>query len=193
MVGFSTSRWLVHVDENATGTISEYSKGILMVCQHLYQQHNIDQYLTMNEIISSNNYINTNFYKCYNRLHKWHNPSINGPEILDYHKLLIVTSFSCILIAITSLLITQFVNTERSYDKIQFSKCIVNCLLAANIITCILALTTLTLFFGFERLQNIIDYGYSFWSFVAGTCCIFLCCILIGVFRIDVEFEFRRY
>jgi uncharacterized membrane protein (DUF485 family) len=57
----------------------------------------------------------------------------------------------------------------------------------------VLALVTLALFLGFERLQTITAYGFSFWSFVAGTCCIFISCILTAVYRIDVEFEFRRY
>jgi hypothetical protein len=87
----------------------------------------------------------------------------------------------------------------------------IECLLIANILTgmsilfvlitllsfslCIvvLALITLALFLGFERLQTITAYGFSFWSFVAGTCCIFISCILTAVYRIDVEFEFRRY
>ena len=59
--------------------------------------------------------------------------------------------------------------------------------------TVILALITLALFLGFERLQSIIIYGYSFWVYVAGTCAAFLSCILTAVYRIDVEFEFRRY
>ena len=57
----------------------------------------------------------------------------------------------------------------------------------------VLALITLALFLGFERLQTITAYGYSFWAFVAGTCCVFVSCILTAVYRIDVEFEFRRY
>jgi hypothetical protein len=57
----------------------------------------------------------------------------------------------------------------------------------------VLALVTLALFLGFERLQTITAYGYSFWSFVAGACCVFVSCILTAVYRIDVEFEFRRY
>jgi uncharacterized membrane protein (DUF485 family) len=57
----------------------------------------------------------------------------------------------------------------------------------------VLALVTLALFLGFERLQTITAYGFSFWSFVIGTCCVFISCILTAVYRIDVEFEFRRY
>ena len=59
--------------------------------------------------------------------------------------------------------------------------------------TVVLALVTLALFLGFERLQTITAYGFSFWAFVAGTCCVFISCILTAVYRIDVEFEFRRY
>ena len=59
--------------------------------------------------------------------------------------------------------------------------------------TVVLALVTLALFLGFERLQTITAYGFSFWSFVVGTCCVFISCILTAVYRIDVEFEFRRY
>ena len=65
--------------------------------------------------------------------------------------------------------------------------------LSLSLSSVILALITLALFLGFERLQSIIFYGYSFWVYVAGTSSAFLSCILTAVYRIDVEFEFRRY
>ncbi|CAF1142896.1 unnamed protein product [Rotaria sordida] len=162
ILGISTSRWLVYVNEDSTGIINEYSKGILINCHRFYRSRNVDQYLIMNNLTSSNNYINRNVYICFNHLYKWYNSSINGPELLNYHKVLIGISFGCIFIAIISLLLTQCINTERSFYNIHLSKRIVNYLLITNILTGILALITLILFFGFEYLQNIINYGYSF-------------------------------
>ncbi|CAF5087324.1 unnamed protein product [Rotaria magnacalcarata] len=69
----------------------------------------------------------------------------------------------------------------------------VECLLVFDILSVVLALITLALFLGINGLQTLTAYGFSFWSFVAGTCCVFLSCIVTAVYRIDVEFEFRRY
>ncbi|CAF0827024.1 unnamed protein product [Rotaria sp. Silwood1] len=102
-------------------------------------------------------------------------------------------SFGCVFAAIIALLLTQLINTNASFNNFRFSKRMVECLLIADILTVVLALITLALFLGFERLQTLTAYGFSFWSFVAGTCCIFISCILTAVYRIDVEFEFRRY
>ncbi|CAF3768714.1 unnamed protein product [Rotaria sordida] len=141
ILGITTSRWLILIDNNTDHIIREKSNGIVSFCQRLYRQGNTDNYLTVNNGTSSiDKNIYDDAYICYNRLLKWHNASIIGPEL-----------------------------------------------------SVVLALITLALFLGFERLQTLTAYGYSFWSFVAGTCCIFISCILTAVYRIDVEFEFRRY
>ncbi|CAF1456770.1 unnamed protein product [Adineta steineri] len=184
--GISTPRWLVYINENTNGIISEYSHGIIENCRRFYQHSNDNA--TYNNI-----HINDNAYICFNYLYKWHNTSRNGYDLPDYQKILIGISFSCICIAVISLLLTQLINIKIPFYKIHFSKRIIDCLLITNILTAILAMITLTLFFGFEHLQHILNCGYSFWLFVMGTCCIFVCCILIAIFRIDVEFEFHRY
>jgi len=85
----------------------------------------------------------------------------------------------------------MFIDCEYSYRYVEFS--FLNKLKNFFVPKVVLALVTLALFLGFERLQTITAYGFSFWSFVAGTCCVFVSCILTAVYRIDVEFEFRRY
>ncbi|CAF4891879.1 unnamed protein product [Rotaria sp. Silwood1] len=115
--GISTPRWLIYLNENTTGTINEYSKGILIICHRFYRSYNVDQYSIMNNLTNNNNYIYNNIYICFNRLYKWYNSSISGPELLS-----------------------------------------------------VLTLIILALFFGFEHLQNMINYGSSFWSFLTGTC-----------------------
>ncbi|CAF2397857.1 unnamed protein product [Rotaria sp. Silwood2] len=141
LLGITTSRWLVIVDNNTSYISSENSNGIVSSCQRLYRQGNTDKYITVNnETNSINQYIYDDAYVCFNRLLKWYNASMVGPELLV-----------------------------------------------------VLALITLALFLGFERLQTLTAYGFSFWSFVAGTSCVFISCILTAVYRIDVEFEFRRY
>lgn len=136
---------------------------------------------------------------------------------IDYQKVLIGISFASGLMSIVSLFLTQLLKTNASFHNLSCSKRIIEFLLITTILTgrsnsssielndhlkfivlfyiplVILALITLALFLGFERLQNIIFYGYSFWVYVAGTCSAFVSCILTAVYRIDVEFEFRRY
>jgi len=196
ILGITTSRWLVFVDDNTPNLTSERSNGIISSCQRLYRQGNTDQYSTINNLTSStssSNSIYDDAYVCFNRLLKWHDASIIGPELLDYQKVLIGISFGCVFVSIIALLLTQLINTNASFHNLLLSKRMIEFLLIANILTVVLALVTLALFLGFERLQTITAYGFSFWSFVAGTCCIFISCILIAVYRIDVEFEFRRY
>ncbi|CAF0808235.1 unnamed protein product [Adineta steineri] len=197
VLGITTSRWLVLIDDdNINNITSERSNGIITSCQRLYRQNNLDQYSYVYNITSSSrmNYnIYDDAYVCFNRLFKWHNESINGPDLLEYQKVIIGVSFSCIFIGVIALLFTQTINTHGSFHNIRFSKCMIDCLLITTILTVVLALITVALFLGFERLQTITVYGYSFWSFVAGTCCVFVSCILTAVYRIDVEFEFRRY
>jgi hypothetical protein len=83
ILGVSTSRWLVFVDDNTTNLTSERSNGIISSCQRLYRQGNTDQYSTINNLTtSSNNSIYDDAYICFNRLLKWHNTSIIGPELL---------------------------------------------------------------------------------------------------------------
>jgi hypothetical protein len=55
--------------------------------------------------------------------------------ITDYQKVLIGTSFGCVFIAVISLILTQFINTEASFYKIRLSKRIIDCLLITNILT----------------------------------------------------------
>ncbi|CAF0804694.1 unnamed protein product [Adineta ricciae] len=196
ILGVTTSRWLVFLDENSNSMITERSNGILTSCQRLYRQNNLEQYSIVYNLTSSSRDIQNIYddaYVCFNRLLKWHNSSISGPDLLDYQKVLIGVSFACVFVGIIALVFTQTINTNASFDNIRFSKCMIECLLIANILTVVLALITLALFLGFERLQTITAYGYSFWAFVAGTCCVFVSCILTAVYRIDVEFEFRRY
>jgi hypothetical protein len=81
ILGITTSRWLVLVDDNTTTNNSERSNGIISSCQRLYRQNNTDQYSTVNNSTSSNS-IYDDAYVCYNRLLKWHNTSILGPELL---------------------------------------------------------------------------------------------------------------
>lgn len=195
ILGVTTSRWLVFNDDTSNSLLNERSIGIISSCQRLYRQGTTDQYSTINNFTTtgSTNSIYDDAYVCYNRLLKWHHTSINGPELLDYQKVLIGVSLACIFVAVIALLLTQLIQTHASLHNLQFSKRIIECLLIANVLTVVLALITLALFLGFERLQTITAYGFSFWSFVAGTCCIFISCILTAVYRIDVEFEFRRY
>jgi hypothetical protein len=83
ILGVTTSRWLVFVDDNTTDITSERSNGIISSCQRLYRQGNMDQYSTINNLTtSSSNSIYDDAYVCYNRLLKWHNASIIGPDLL---------------------------------------------------------------------------------------------------------------
>jgi len=83
ILGVTTSRWLVFVDDNTTNMTSERSNGIISSCQRLYRQGNTDQYSTINNSTSSiSNSVYDDAYVCFNRLLKWHNASIIGPELL---------------------------------------------------------------------------------------------------------------
>ena len=61
---------------------SEQSNGIVVSCQRLYHDDNTDKYLAA---IKSTSRISDNIYDdayvCFNRLFKWHNSSISGPEL----------------------------------------------------------------------------------------------------------------
>jgi hypothetical protein len=83
ILSISTSRWIVYTNKNSIGTISEYSNGIIVICQRFYHQGNTDRYSFINNSIGSNSSINDEVYVCFNRLSKWYNPSINGPELLS--------------------------------------------------------------------------------------------------------------
>ena len=76
-MGIATPRWLIYVNENPTGVVNEHLNGIVKICQRLYRQGNTDQYSS-----KSNTYMSGNAYICFNYLFKWHNASINGPELL---------------------------------------------------------------------------------------------------------------
>lgn len=85
ILGVTTSRWLVFVDDNTTNITSERTNGIITSCQRLYRQGNTDQYSTLNNLTTTNNSSNSVYddaYVCFNRLLKWHNASIIGPELL---------------------------------------------------------------------------------------------------------------
>jgi hypothetical protein len=81
-LGITTARWLVFVDETTTSLTSEHSNGIISSCQRLYHQDNTDQYSTINNLTSSSNSAYDDAYVCFNRLLKWHNASIIGPDLL---------------------------------------------------------------------------------------------------------------
>jgi hypothetical protein len=84
ILGITTSRWLILADDNNTANITtENSNGIISSCQRLYRQGNTDQYSTVyNSTNSSSDSIYDDAYVCFNRLLKWHNASIAGPELL---------------------------------------------------------------------------------------------------------------
>jgi hypothetical protein len=85
VLGITTSRWLILVDNNINNITSERSNGIISSCQRLYHQSHTDQYSTIyNSSISSrsSSSIYDDAYVCFNRLLKWHNASIIGPELL---------------------------------------------------------------------------------------------------------------
>lgn len=83
ILGVTTSRWLVFIDNNTPDIMSERTNGIISSCQRLYRQGNTDQYSTINNLTtSSNNSIYDDAYICFNRLLKWYNASIIGPELL---------------------------------------------------------------------------------------------------------------
>jgi hypothetical protein len=80
ILGVTTSRWLVFVDDNTNNVTSERSNGVISSCQRLYRQGNLDQYSTINNSTTSSEYDDA--YVCFNRLLKWHNASVIGPELL---------------------------------------------------------------------------------------------------------------
>ncbi|CAF0827042.1 unnamed protein product [Rotaria sp. Silwood1] len=83
ILGITTSRWLVLIDNNTNHITSENSNGIVSSCQRLYRQGNTDKYLTVNNATNINDInIYDDAYVCFNRLLKWHNASIVGPELL---------------------------------------------------------------------------------------------------------------
>jgi len=84
ILGVTTSRWLVFVDDNTTNVTSERSNGIISSCQRLYRQGNLDQYSTISNSTTTSEYDDA--YVCFNRLLKWHNASIIGPELLGKPK-----------------------------------------------------------------------------------------------------------
>jgi hypothetical protein len=53
----------------------------------------------------------------------------------DYQKALIGISFGCVFVAVISLLLTQLIDTEASFYKINLSKRIVDYLLITDILT----------------------------------------------------------
>ena len=53
----------------------------------------------------------------------------------DYQKVLIGVSFGCVFIGIIALILTQTINTTASFDNIRFSKCMIEFLLIASILT----------------------------------------------------------
>ncbi len=77
ILSISTSRWIVYSNKNSIGTISEQSIGIIVICQQFYRQNNVDLHPSINNTTS-----NDKVYTCFNRLFKWYNSSINGPELL---------------------------------------------------------------------------------------------------------------
>ena len=90
ILGVTTSRWLVFLDENSNSVITERSNGILTSCQRLYRQNNLEQYSTVYNLTSSSRDIQNLYddaYVCFNRLLKWHNSSISGPDLLGKLKL----------------------------------------------------------------------------------------------------------
>jgi hypothetical protein len=83
ILGITTSRWLVLTDDNTGNMTTEHSNGIISSCQRLYRQGSTDQYSTVNNSTSSSSdSIYDDAYVCFNRLLKWHNASITGPELL---------------------------------------------------------------------------------------------------------------
>jgi hypothetical protein len=83
ILGVTTSRWLIFIDDSMTNITSEHSIGIISSCQRLYRQGNTDQYTPINNLTSStSNSVYDDAYVCFNRLLKWYNASIIGPELL---------------------------------------------------------------------------------------------------------------
>jgi hypothetical protein len=80
IVGTTTPKWLVFIDRNDFNFECEHTIGIIATCQRLYRQGIADQYATISNATSKN--MNADAYVCYNRLLKWLNTSIHGPELL---------------------------------------------------------------------------------------------------------------
>jgi hypothetical protein len=80
ILGVTTTRWLVFTETNNTNLRTERSIGIIYLCQRLYQQELTGLYSTISNSTSNSAYDDA--YVCYNRLLKWYNASISGPELL---------------------------------------------------------------------------------------------------------------
>ena len=82
ILGITTPRWLVVVDESTSGARSERSIGIIATCQRLYQQNVDDQYSTVTNVSSASSTSDEDASVCFNRLLKWNNATSAGPELL---------------------------------------------------------------------------------------------------------------
>ena len=80
ILGVTTTRWLVFTETNNINLRTERSIGIIYACQRLYYQNVTDLYSTISNFSSNSAYDDA--YVCYNRLFKWYNASISGPELL---------------------------------------------------------------------------------------------------------------
>ncbi|CAF0955327.1 unnamed protein product [Didymodactylos carnosus] len=172
-VGLITPYWLVYDD---------HFYGITEYCIRLYRIGNTDRYsnLTKSSIEA---------HLCSNNIVKWYKN--DSQSILpDYKKVLIGVCIASVFISVVALILTHI---TVSFRDLKLSKRVAEFLLGSSILTVVLALVVVGLFLGFEKLQLISNYGYSFWVYVAGSGTMFICCILSGIYRIDVEFEFRRY
>lgn len=91
ILGTATSRWLVTDYNPTTNTTGEELTGILSQCKRLYRQDDTDGYFSVNSIMTkmANKNVNVDSYLCFNRLLKWYNPSVNGPELLGKPKSLL--------------------------------------------------------------------------------------------------------
>lgn len=83
ILGVTTSRWLVVPGNNPNHINTEVSEGIVSSCQRLYHDGMTKQYATGSNTTNIENdiYLYNDAYTCSNRLLKWHNSSLPGPEI----------------------------------------------------------------------------------------------------------------
>lgn len=84
LLGITTNRWLVFTDGDQSLIESERSIAILYSCHRLYRQGNSDQYSLLKNLTIRNT--DDEAFVCYNRLLKWANSSISGPELLGEKK-----------------------------------------------------------------------------------------------------------
>ena len=83
ILGITTPRWLVVVDESIAGARSERSIGIIASCQRLYRQAADDQFSTVTNVSSASNALDEEDASvCFNRLLKWNNATSAGPALL---------------------------------------------------------------------------------------------------------------